>query len=306
MSEFNAACIQLRTGNNVAVNIKTVTDFIREAAAKVWAKSDQPLHTLAARAEDELILAVLIPAAQIRGRTGATLAGLLEHRPQQTQLIDAWGQAIVAMADRVDVSTLLKTDGLMDDLGIESALRLQFLSAGVQQITQGIRPRWQNPLFSLDSTGPNYRPRNTLSLVDLLISRAQVHLTVADAKASMADLTRITQLKLDLAGDGERNRKIELIAVESHLRMGHVDDAFQRAAPHLATTADSAPPPLRDRMADLFISAADMGVDSKRHEMAGMILKSLRTRLGNQISVNLKARISRLEDKIKQAADSTS
>ena len=34
MSEFNAACIQLRTGNNVAVNIKTVTDFIREAAAK--------------------------------------------------------------------------------------------------------------------------------------------------------------------------------------------------------------------------------------------------------------------------------
>jgi len=34
MSEFTAACIQLRTGNDVTTNIKTVTDFIREAAAK--------------------------------------------------------------------------------------------------------------------------------------------------------------------------------------------------------------------------------------------------------------------------------
>ena len=33
MSEFKAACIQLRTGNNVAENIKTITGFIREAAA---------------------------------------------------------------------------------------------------------------------------------------------------------------------------------------------------------------------------------------------------------------------------------
>lgn len=32
MSKFNAACIQLRTGNDVGTNIKTLTDFIREAA----------------------------------------------------------------------------------------------------------------------------------------------------------------------------------------------------------------------------------------------------------------------------------
>ncbi len=34
MNNFNVACIQLRAGNDVAENIKTVTDFIREAAAK--------------------------------------------------------------------------------------------------------------------------------------------------------------------------------------------------------------------------------------------------------------------------------
>ncbi len=34
MNQFDVACIQLRTGNDVAENIKTVTGFIREAAAK--------------------------------------------------------------------------------------------------------------------------------------------------------------------------------------------------------------------------------------------------------------------------------
>ena len=34
MNQFDVACIQLRTGNDVADNIKTVTGFIREAAAK--------------------------------------------------------------------------------------------------------------------------------------------------------------------------------------------------------------------------------------------------------------------------------
>lgn len=34
MTEFTTACIQLRTGNDVAENLKTVSDFIREAAAK--------------------------------------------------------------------------------------------------------------------------------------------------------------------------------------------------------------------------------------------------------------------------------
>jgi len=33
MNQFDVACIQLRTGNDVAENIKTVTGFIREAAA---------------------------------------------------------------------------------------------------------------------------------------------------------------------------------------------------------------------------------------------------------------------------------
>ncbi len=34
MNNFKVACVQLRAGNDVAANIKTVTDFIREAAAK--------------------------------------------------------------------------------------------------------------------------------------------------------------------------------------------------------------------------------------------------------------------------------
>jgi len=34
MNEFNVACVQLRTGNDVAENIETVTDFIREAAGR--------------------------------------------------------------------------------------------------------------------------------------------------------------------------------------------------------------------------------------------------------------------------------
>ena len=34
MNQFDVACIQLRTGNDVAENIKTVTGFIREAASK--------------------------------------------------------------------------------------------------------------------------------------------------------------------------------------------------------------------------------------------------------------------------------
>jgi len=34
MNQFDVACIQLRTGNDVADNIKTVTGFIREAAAR--------------------------------------------------------------------------------------------------------------------------------------------------------------------------------------------------------------------------------------------------------------------------------
>lgn len=286
---------------------------VREAAAKVWAKYDQPLSVLAKRADDELIRAVFIPAAQLRGRSAATLTGLIKHRPAQTQLLDAWGQAIVSVAGRVNTTTrytdgtlspkqFIEADDLMAAKGIDMDLRLQFLSAGVEKLTR-VATSFNGNLMEQKAFGKSTAsPTFALELVDLLIRRARVHLADADAKASLTDLERVKLVQIDLTGPLATN--IELIAVESLLRMGNIDDAFTRAAIHIQSGPGLASP-LRGQMIDLFLSAADMSIASKQFNGATLILSRLRTRLGNAVNLELETRISVLEGKIKMANERT-
>ncbi len=282
---------------------------VREAAAKVWARYDQPLAKLAQRADDELIRAVLIPAAQLRGRSAATLTGLIKNRPEQTQLLDAWGQAIVRIASRVEPASALNNgtlsplqlasaDDLMAEQGVDRDLRLQFLSAGLEKLNRITASHNGNALTQIAQGQRTSSPTFGLDLAALLVRRAQVHLADSNAKASLADLDRIQQIPVELAG--KPAGQVELLAVESLLKMGSIDDAFTRGAPHLQT-AEQPISPLQKPMIDLFLSAADMGIAAKQYENAGIILNRLKSRLGDSVGLELETRISVLEGKIKMA-----
>lgn len=287
---------------------------VSEAAAKVWAKSNQPLDALAKRAKDELIRAVLIPAAQLRGHTAATLNGLIQHPPQQTQLLDAWGQAIVSIAGRVTVdrpnsgqsltpADLVQSDNMIDKAGISNNLRLQFLSAGVEKLTRIAVSYAGDPLTRMvvgtKTSSPTFAPQ----LVELLIRRSRVHLIESDPKAALADLARIKQVQIDLT-DTKGGQQIELIGVDAHLRLGNIDEAFTRATNHLAS-GDQPASPIRGAMIDLFLSATDMGIATKQYATATTILTRLRDRLGTSIGLNIETRISVFEAKIKTLQQSS-
>ncbi len=267
---------------------------VREAAAKAWIRADRALAPLAEHADDPIIASILIPAAARRGNDAYTVLALARHKPKADQLIPVWGNALVAMAPRVPSEAVVVVDDLLRRSGESGDLRQQFLSAAVNRLLLRIAPAEFNGVTD------SRRVVDTLHLVDLLLSRAEVRLASSDAKGAEADLARVAERRIDLSLD-QQNR-IELIALRAKLGQGDVDDAFLLAGRYfsgeLETDNDIA---MRKKVMDALLIAADDCLKSKQAERAGTIISRLRARLPRPLTLDAETRLTIYEERIRTA-----
>jgi len=271
-------------------------DSVKEAAARTWVAAGRPLAPLAERAADPIIQAIVIPAATLRGNTTATLLALIEYKPKVEQMAAAWGRALIAMAVRVDPEAVLKADARLAEQNESTDLRLQVLSAGIDKLLVDV------PGLT-DTAGPDAERRVfTLQLADLLLARAEVRLASGDAKAALADLDRVTALKIDLSA-AQLHRQ-DLIAICARINGNELDEAFTKVARYVNGVPDTdVAAMMRDKVIDLLINCADKCITSKQTDRAGQILSRLRGHLAQPVARELETRISKIEGRIKSASE---
>lgn len=274
--------------------LKDESPEVREAAAKAWVRADRPLAFLTQHAHDPIIASILIPAAARRGNDAATLLALARNKPKADQLIPVWGNALVAMAPRVPAEAAVVADDLLRRAGEASDLRQQFLSAAINRLLLRIAPREFNGIAG------SQRITDTLQLIDLLLSRAEVRLAASDAKGAEADLARVAERRVDLAQ--EQQNRAELIALRAKLGQGDVDDAFLLAGRYfsgeLETDNDIH---MRRQVMDALLVAADDCLKSKQSDRAATIISRLRARLPRPLTLDAETRLTLFEERIRSA-----
>jgi hypothetical protein len=266
-------------------------DAVKEAAARTWAVSDRTLAPLAQRAGDPIIQAIVIPAATQRGQTPETLFGLIEHRPKSEQFAAAWGRALVAMAGRIDdPDAIVNADARLQKQNESTDLRLQLLSAAIDRLLLRL------PAEVIGNGSE--RQVFTIQLIDLLLARAEVRLASGDTKASIADLDRVTALKVDLALSQQQRH--ELIGLHARVMAGELDDAFAKAGKYFNGEPDSdEAAAMRTKVINLLLSCADRCVSGKQIERAGQIISRLRSRIPRPVPLELETRLAAVEMRIK-------
>lgn len=272
-------------------------DAVKEAAARTWAASNRTLAPLAQRAGDPIIQAIVIPAATQRGESADTLLALVDHRPRTEQFAIAWGRALVAMAPRVDPEAVLVADRKLMASADLSDLRLQVLSAAIGPLLL----RAAATSGDVAVVNPSERQYFTLQLTDLLHARAEVRIKAGDGKAAMADLDRVTQLKIDLATSQQHRH--DLIAIHARILSNELDEAYAVVGKYL-TSEPPAESELasRDQVIDLLLHCADQCATAKQLDRAGQIVSRLRAKLLRPIPLRLETRVAVVEERIKLLA----
>jgi len=159
-------------------------DALREAAARVWARSDRSPQPLAERAHDVVIQPLAIAAATDRGSRPATLLALLTHQPDHEQTRQSWQQALLAMAQRVPLTAARDAARQLAALGSPPSFRQAFLSRAL----------------AADREADSELPAEArVALAEMLLHRAALALQANETQAAEADLTRMEGLKATLS-----------------------------------------------------------------------------------------------------------
>lgn len=122
---------------------------IKQASAQAWADLGRSLPALADRADDPVILPIVLQAAERDGQDGDTLLQLAATPPKIPRLTSAWERALVAMAGRVPPEAVhpvldrLEADRPDPDPSPESygVLRERILTAALERVPDDGAPR---------------------------------------------------------------------------------------------------------------------------------------------------------------------
>ncbi len=272
------------------------SDAVREAAARAWVASGQSLEPLAQRAGDPIVQIIVIPAATERGMSRQTMLALAAHRPENEQIAAAWGRALVAMSPRVSPDAVVQTDQKLAAYGDLTDLRLQVLSPAIDKLLGRVGT------VGFNTFGAEERQIFTLQLADLLLARSEARLSSGDSKAALADLDRVTALKIDLSH--QQQQRLTLTTIHALITGGEIDGAFAKAGKYLAVEQpDKEIEALRSQIIELLLTAADQCLTAQQHERASQIVTRLRARLPRPVDLKVEMRTAILEQRIKMALE---
>lgn len=260
---------------------------LKEAAAKAWAASSQPLTPLAEMADDPVIQPVLFLAAAQRGRDVHTFRAVVLHPPADGAVVQNWQRAVLAMSERVSERVVLAAARELVKLDQPVQLAEQMITASLQR---------EDATASEQITA------------ELLVERARLRLIAGEHAQAVADYEHIAKLKARFPV--RQTIAIARRRVQAYLLMNDVDKAmdlarqlFQPAdlAAEWSRHTDLAAVSTADDpvgVVDLFLAAAQRHALAGRTEPASRILSQLRHWLQPIMQPSLDQRIALVEAQV--------
>lgn len=284
---------------------------VKQAAAKVWANSDQPLGPLVQRAADPVVQQIAIDAARRRGHQPQTMLELALHRPQEDQAVQAWQRAMVAMAGRVPPSAVLEVDGVLASRGESLKWREQLASAAIERLL----PAGSNSRANgQTNSGAGEADRNPFCvaveedpavLIDLLLLRAEVRLADGNPTQAVADFQRVAAVESPKTV--EQQARYCRGVVRGSLAVGDLEGAAQAAR----LAIGSFPPQglegtgAAQDAVEAFLETAERSVAAGQLEQAGRVVAKLREVVGPSVPMVWAAKLAEIEARLGTVADQT-
>lgn len=268
---------------------------VKQTAAQAWADSSRPLKGLVRYAGDPVIQPLVIAATRRRGKTPETLKALIEHKPQQEQVVQAWRLAVVAVAGRVSpVDAVLEIDKQLAQQQEPLEWRDQVLSAAIDQVLphqaiNGSASDGPDPALALDDA-------IQAVWIDLSLARAQVRLANGDPVRALTDYQRFEPLVGAMTAS-QRNRH-GIGSIETMLVGSDVDAVIQWVDQWLANESDAINEDVKAQIAEMFLAAAERDVATEKIDTARQLLAWLRSFVGQSGSLEIQSRIHELEERV--------
>lgn len=282
----------------IAQWIASDDDAVKQTAAQAWADSSRSLKGLVQYAGDPVIQPIVIAAVRRRGQRSETLMALIEHKPKQEQVVQAWRSAVVAVAGRVSpIDVLLEVDQRLAQLEEPLEWRDQVLSAAIDQ--QASNPTTNgSPPDGVDGADPGSGLDETTKTawVDLLLARAHVRLANGDTAWALADYQRL-ELMVDAMDTPQRNRH-GLGLAGTMLAGNDVNAAIGWVGRWFADPGDSAGDEIKDQIAEMFLATAQRNVTTEQMDVARRILAWLRSFVGQSGALKIQSQIDELGQRI--------
>lgn len=266
--------------DRIAAWVGSQDDSVRAAAARVWAGSNRPLQILAERSDDAVIRRLALRAITERGSEVETLKAVAERRPSEAEDIRRWEQALVAMAGRVDSSSVLEVfNTLSADNGQTRQVRQRMLTAAIDR--------------SVDEDPPSS------ARLSMLLARARVRV-LADAPALVVLDYEAALQHADELNEAQRYNARKGLAL-AYFADERVDDTVQLITmllkPDGTLVNDANKSPLFEEL----LSVAKSAIEQGRATDAGKLIAGLRSIFDTAITAANAERLTILESQIKDA-----
>lgn len=261
---------------------------LKRAAAAAWAESSRSLQILADRMSDPIIEPIVIAAAIRQGDDPWTLRALAQHRPTQPQSAEAWEQALVAMARRVQPPVALETVQRLEVQGQSMGLLDRMLSAALSG----------GDGTAADAEAPG-------DLAPLRLKRAEIRLAAGNPAAALEDYNVVYRNQQNAAPprrlSPEARARMNRGRVQAYLQVGQPDEAFS-VARELIPADQGAHVSTDDPIVDQFVEAARHYAQAGQGRQARQVIERLRGLLGPMVKPEVAQRIALVEAEINSRA----
>ncbi len=270
---------------------------IKQAAAQAWADAtDRSLAILAGRADDPVIQPIVIRAATDRGQDPQTLRKLAENPPRQSQFVEAWERALIAMVSQPSITPILVLEVLdtLDDRVRNTALVERLLSAALDREPSPTTEEADTPA--------------SLPWMQVRLTRAENRLAMNEPELAILDYEALLQRE-DAAALARERERLYRGLIPAYLDVGRNAPAITAAATLLHDPARPGrldPAAAEDPLLQTFVDTARRQLELGRTDAARTVFDGLLTLLGppenRRLPPNLAPQINQLRELLEAAA----
>lgn len=252
---------------------------LRTAAARGFRQSQWPLEPLMEVLGESDLAPLVIEVAERRGQEVATVEHLLEHEPDSDNgdLGEAWGQALEAIAGRLDQSAVVELDDRITAMERDGLHERLLLAAA--DLDDG---DWE-------SNGTGRRAEAALRLGRLYVQREQF----AEAEAVYEGLASRRGALTE-----EHRRRLPLERTRTMLRAGAVEEAAELNAALLEEDASEAS---AEELAAVWIEQVERGLNSGGEQAvssARTVIEAAETLFTDHADEALRIRLAELRERL--------
>ena len=271
---------------------------IKQAAAQAWADAtDRSLAVLAGRAGDPIVQPIVIRAATDRGQDPQTLRKLIANPPRQTQFVEAWERALVAMVGRPSITPILVLEVIqqVQDRARSGALTERMLTAALDREPAPEAGRTSSQAVSLP-------------WLQVRLARAENRRALNEFELAILDYEALLQRDTGQMPGHERERLYRGL-IPTYLQVGRNEPALAAAATLLRDPGRPGgldPAAADDPILDTLVQAVHRQLELGRVESARTVFRGLLQLLGpsdqRRLPPSLASQINQLRELLEVAS----